>query len=63
MAKALLGHVGIGPDLRLAQEIRRLQLRVKELEAELAEARATEALEAAVTPDLLAIEQREPAYS
>lgn len=63
MAKALLGHVGIGPDLRLAEEIRRLQRRVKELEAELAEARATQALEAAVAPELLALEQREPAYS
>lgn len=63
MAKALLGHVGIGPDLRLAQEVRRLQLRVKELEAELAEARAAEALEAAITPDLTTLEQREPAYS
>lgn len=62
MAKALLGHVGIGPDMRLADEVRRLQRRVKELEAELADARATQALEAAVAPDLL-IEQREPAYS
>jgi hypothetical protein len=62
MAKALLGHVGIGPDMRLADEVRRLQRRVKELEAELAEARATQELEAAVAPDLL-IEQREPAYS
>lgn len=63
MAKALLGHVGIGPDLRLAQEVRRLQLKVKELEAELAEARATEALEAAIVPDIATLEQREPAYS
>jgi hypothetical protein len=63
MAKALLGHVGIGTDLRLAQEVRRLQLRVKELEAELAEARAAEALEAAISPDLATLEQREPAYS
>ncbi|HEU0129671.1 MAG TPA: hypothetical protein VFQ85_01605 [Mycobacteriales bacterium] len=62
MAKALLGHVGIGPDLRLAQELRRLQLRVKELEAELAEARAAQELEAAM-PDLTSLEQREPAYS
>ena len=62
MAKALLGHVGIGPDLRLAQEVRRLQLRVKELEAELAEARAAHALEAAMGSDL-SLDQREPAYS
>jgi cell division septum initiation protein DivIVA len=64
MAKALLGHVGIGPDLRLVEEVRRLQRRVKELEAELAEARAAQALEAAVSaPDLMALEQREPAFS
>lgn len=63
MAKALLGHVGVGPDLRLAEEVRRLQRRVKELEAELEEARAT-ALEATVVPqELLALEQREPAFS
>lgn len=63
MAKALLGHVGIGPDLRLAQEVRRLQLRVKELEAELAEMRAARDLEAAIGSDLTSLERREPAYS
>ena len=62
MAKALLGHVGIGPDLRLAEEVRRLQRRVKELEAELAEARTAHAIDAAAS-DLLSLEQREPAYS
>lgn len=61
MAKALLGHVGIGPDMRLAEEVRRLQRRVKELEAELAEARA-QALDAAAS-DLLTLQEREPAYS
>ena len=40
MAKALLGHVGVGTDLRLAAEVRRLRARVSELEAELAQARA-----------------------
>jgi outer membrane protein TolC len=39
MAKALLGHVGVGPDLRLAAEVRRLRARVAELETELAQAR------------------------
>ena len=39
MAKALLGHVGVGTDLRLAAEIRRLRARVAELELELEEAR------------------------
>jgi hypothetical protein len=63
MAKALLGHVGIGPDLRLAQEVRRLQLRIKELEAELAEARAEHELEDATSSDLSMLEQREPAYT
>jgi hypothetical protein len=42
MAKALLGHVGVGTDLRLAAEVRRLRARVAELEAELAEARGPE---------------------
>ena len=35
MAKALLGHVG-GPDPRIVNEMRRLQRRVRDLEAELA---------------------------
>jgi hypothetical protein len=63
MAKALLGHVGMSTDLRLAEEVRRLQRRVKELEAELAEARTAHALEAAVGTDLMTLEQREPAYT
>ena len=40
MAKALLGHVGIGPDPRLLDEVRRLRARVVELEAEVARVRA-----------------------
>ena len=40
MAKALLGHVGVGVDLRLSTEVRRLRARVAELEAELARVRA-----------------------
>ena len=52
MAKALLGHVGIGADLRLVDEVRRLRRRVSELEAELARAAAThEAFVASVTVD------------
>ena len=35
MAKALYGHVG-GPDPRMVSEMRRLQQRVRDLEAELA---------------------------
>ena len=34
MAKAILGHVG-GPDPRMVAEMRRLQQRVRDLEAEL----------------------------
>jgi len=50
MAKALLGHVGVGTDLRLADEVRRLRSRVSELEAELTRVRAAnDALAASVT--------------
>ncbi len=49
MAKALFGHVGVGPDLRLAAEVRRLRGRVVELEDEVSRLRsANEALVAAV---------------
>ncbi len=34
MAKALFGHVGMSPDYRLVSDLRRLQTRVRELEAE-----------------------------
>ena len=52
MAKALFGHVGIGADLRLVDEVRRLRRRVSQLEAELARATDThEALVASVTVD------------
>ncbi len=52
MAKALLGHVGIGSDLRLVDEVRRLRRRVSELETELSRARAVnDALAAAMTVD------------
>ncbi|MBO0805778.1 MAG: hypothetical protein J2P25_22230 [Nocardiopsaceae bacterium] len=39
MAKALFGHVG-GPDPRMVSEMRRLQQRVRDLEAELARLQA-----------------------
>lgn len=49
MAKALYGHVGLGNDLRLASEIRRLRAQVRDLEDELRQVNATnEALVAAV---------------
>jgi hypothetical protein len=65
MAKALLGHVGVGTDMRLAAEVRRLRTRVRELEAELAHARAlNEALasQVDVSDELRALEV-EPALT
>lgn len=50
MAKALYGHVGVGSDLRLAAEVRRLRSRVEELETQLARAvTVNDALAATVT--------------
>jgi hypothetical protein len=40
MAKALFGHVSMSPDYRLISDNRRLQMRVRELEVELAQVRA-----------------------
>jgi hypothetical protein len=40
MAKALLGHVGTGLDLRLVSELKRLRDRVRELESEVVRLRA-----------------------
>jgi hypothetical protein len=68
MAKALFGHVGVGTDMRLAAEVRRLRGRVAELEAELARTReAHEALLASVTVDddlrMLTLPEGEPALT
>lgn len=63
MAKALLGHVGVGNDLRLAAEVRRLRARVLELEDEIGRVRAAnDALLAAVhvEDDIRLITQAEP---
>lgn len=50
MAKALLGHVGIGSDLRVVDENRRLRRRIDELETEVSRLRSiNEALAARVT--------------
>lgn len=52
MAKALFGHVGVGSDLRLVEQVSGLRRRVSELETELARVRAAnDALVASVTVD------------
>jgi hypothetical protein len=43
MAKALLGHVGTGADLRMAAEIKRLRDRIRDLETEVVRLRAENA--------------------
>ena len=68
MAKALFGHVGIGSDVRMAAEVRRLRARVAELEREVADLRAGHTVQ--VTDDdlrLLTLDGQladsEPAFS
>jgi hypothetical protein len=64
MAKALFGHVG-GPDPRMVSEMRRLQQRVRDLEAELVRLQEeNDALAAGVDheDDVLLLD-REPAYT
>ncbi len=43
MAKALFGHVGLGPDVRVMSEMRRLRERVRDLEHEVARLEAANA--------------------
>ncbi|MEU5878099.1 hypothetical protein [Spirillospora sp. NPDC047279] len=65
MAKALLGHVG-GPDPRMVAEMRRLQRRVRDLEAELVRLQAeNDALATATDDDIvsLGVKDREPALT
>ena len=64
MAKALLGHVG-GTDPRVVSEMRRLQRRVRDLEAELARLQeANDVLAAEASHGLLvAAREREPALT
>ncbi|SEG87096.1 hypothetical protein SAMN04489712_12067 [Thermomonospora echinospora] len=65
MAKALLGHVG-GPDPRMVAEMRRLQRRVRDLEAELVRLQAeNDALAAEAREDVLSlgVKDREPALT
>ncbi|GAA2290986.1 hypothetical protein AB0C84_41595 [Actinomadura sp. NPDC048955] len=65
MAKALLGHVG-GPDPRMVAEMRRLQQRVRDLEAELVRLQAENDALATATDDevmSLPVKEREPALT
>jgi hypothetical protein len=65
MAKALLGHVG-GPDPRMVAEMRRLQQRVRDLEAELVRLQSENDTLAAVADDevmALGAKDREPALT
>jgi hypothetical protein len=64
MAKALLGHVG-GLDPRMVSEMRRLQQRVRDLEAALVRLQdENDALAAEVGEELLVADrEREPAFT
>ncbi|MQA84203.1 MAG: hypothetical protein GEV03_06170 [Streptosporangiales bacterium] len=66
MAKALFGHVG-GADPRIVAEIRRLQQRVRDLEAEVVRLQAdNDALAAATHGDnglIVPAQEREPALT
>ncbi|MBV9444935.1 MAG: hypothetical protein JO345_03440 [Streptosporangiaceae bacterium] len=63
MAKALFGHVG-GPDPRMVSEMRRLQQRVRDLEAELVRLQeANDALAADADHDGMLVPDREPALA
>ena len=64
MSKALFGHVG-GPDPRMVSEMRRLQQRVRDLEAELVRLQdQNDAIAAGAThdEDMLVLD-REPALT
>ncbi|MBV9096382.1 MAG: hypothetical protein JO132_21335 [Streptosporangiaceae bacterium] len=63
MAKALFGHVG-GPDPRMVSEMRRLQQRVRDLEAELVRLQEeNEALAVEAAHDDMLAQDREPALA
>ncbi|MCY9787813.1 MULTISPECIES: hypothetical protein [Nocardiopsis] len=63
MAKALFGHVG-GSDPRMVQEMRRLQNRVRDLEAEVSRLQArNDQLSMAVSDVAVSATDREPALA
>ena len=63
MAKALLGHVGVGSDPRLLAEVARLRRRVSDLEDELARSHAMDDAIHEVLGDSVLEEVREPALA
>jgi hypothetical protein len=63
MAKALFGHVG-GPDPRMVSEMRRLQQRVRDLEAELVRLQEeNDALTVEAAQEDMLVSDREPALA
>ena len=63
MAKALFGHVG-GPDPRMVSEMRRLQQRVRDLEAELVRLQEqNDALTVEAAREDMLVRDREPALA
>jgi hypothetical protein len=63
MAKALFGHVG-GPDPRMVSEMRRLQQRVRDLEAELVRLQEeNDALSVDTAHEDMLVADREPALA
>ncbi|HEX3516878.1 MAG TPA: hypothetical protein VHT26_23040 [Trebonia sp.] len=63
MSKALFGHVG-GPDPRMVSEMRRLQQRVRDLEAELVRLQEeNDALAAVAHDEDMLVLEREPALT
>ena len=63
MAKALFGHVG-GPDPRMVSEMRRLQQRVRDLEAELVRLQEeNDALTVDAAHEDVLVPEREPALA
>ncbi|GIH78645.1 hypothetical protein [Planobispora longispora] len=63
MAKALLGHVG-GPDPRMVSEMRRLQQRIRDLEAELTRLQAqNDELTGNNREETFRLQDREPALT
>jgi cell division protein FtsB len=63
MSKALFGHVG-GPDPRVVSEMRRLQQRVRDLEAELVRLQEeNDALAAVAHDEDILVLDREPALT